>query len=119
MTAALGLALAAAVALAPGEVERPAAALRGLDKFSGLTADFTAPVGAEVTYERLLVKVLGCRDEPGGDAAAYIEIRDAKSPETLDFAGWIIASSPALSALDHPRYDVWLISCSTTSGEAS
>ena len=29
------------------------------------------------------------------------------------FDGWMIASSPALNALDHPRYDVWVIGCDT------
>jgi hypothetical protein len=29
------------------------------------------------------------------------------------FSGWMIASSPALSAMDHPRYDVWILRCDT------
>jgi hypothetical protein len=112
-------AVAFAVAQTPGESDRPVAALRGLDKFSGLTRDFDAEVGAEVVYERLQVKVLACRAREAGDAAAYVEIRDARTPDTLAFAGWMIAAVPALSALDHPRYDVWLLSCRTRSGEAS
>ena len=29
------------------------------------------------------------------------------------FSGWMIASSPALNALDHARYDVWVMRCKT------
>ncbi|MEL6359838.1 MAG: DUF2155 domain-containing protein [Pseudomonadota bacterium] len=29
------------------------------------------------------------------------------------FSGWMFASSPALNALEHPVYDVWVISCET------
>ena len=34
-----------------------------------------------------------------------------ETSETPLFSGWMLASSPALSALDHPRYDVWVLSC--------
>jgi hypothetical protein len=27
------------------------------------------------------------------------------------FSGWMFASNPALNALDHPVYDVWVIDC--------
>jgi hypothetical protein len=31
--------------------------------------------------------------------------------ETALFEGWLIASAPALNAMDHPRYDVWALRC--------
>ena len=51
------------------------------------------------------------RDDPKGDAEAFLSIRDLREPAPR-FSGWMFASSPALSALDHPRYDVWVVSCS-------
>ena len=27
------------------------------------------------------------------------------------FTGWMFASSPALNALEHPVYDVWVLDC--------
>ena len=27
------------------------------------------------------------------------------------FSGWMYASSPAVSAMEHPVYDVWVIDC--------
>ena len=41
----------------------------------------------------------------------------AADRETL-FEGWMIASSPALMALDHPRYDVWALRCGAAPDEA-
>jgi hypothetical protein len=37
--------------------------------------------------------------------------------DTPVFSGWMIASSPALNAMDHPRYDVWLLRCQTEAAE--
>ena len=33
------------------------------------------------------------------------------------FSGWMFASSPALSALEHPVYDVWVIDCAQSEPE--
>ena len=44
------------------------------------------------------------------EADAHLTIRDAASTAPV-FAGWMLATAPALSALDHPRYDVWVLGC--------
>ncbi|WGI20588.1 DUF2155 domain-containing protein [Amylibacter sp. IMCC11727] len=87
--------------------------LRALDTITGLVEDIDLPVGDTTVYERLMVSVKECRYPAGNisaDAFAYLVIRDVR--ETLPaFEGWMIASSPALSALEHPRYDVWVLRC--------
>lgn len=103
-------------------VAHPVAELRGLDKFSGLSSAIEAVVGAPVAFERLTITVRACLTGPGAapaDAAVWLEIVDLQAPAAPVFAGWMLASSPAMSALDHPRYDVWAVSCRTSSGEAS
>lgn len=96
---------------------QPGALLRGLDTFSGHVADFVVGVGGRGQFERLIVTVEACHVVDGGvDAYAFVTIADDKAPDQVIFRGWMVASSPALSALDHPRYDVWLQSCSTRSG---
>jgi hypothetical protein len=96
------------------EVARGAAAqLRGLDKVSGRTTDFELKVGEAVDYGRLEIRLGECRfpaDNPTSDAFAQLTVRDMSENVTL-FSGWMVASSPALSALDDARYDVWVISC--------
>ena len=49
------------------------------------------------------------------ESAAFLEIVDVRpdSPEVLLFSGWMFASSPAISALEHPVYDVWVVDCIT------
>jgi len=97
---------------------RPGAMLRGLDKFSGRVTDLDADLGVTIAYQRLKVTVRACDETPEGPAA-YLTITDAERPAQIAFAGWMFAANPALSALDHPRYDVWLIACNTASGDAS
>lgn len=89
------------------------ALLRGLDKISGRTTDLTVKVGEAIRYGRLEVRLGECRypaGDPSSDAYAQLTIVDMTQNVTL-FSGWMIASSPALSALDDRRYDVWVISC--------
>lgn len=91
------------------------AMLRGLDKVSGTPLDFAMNVGDTVELGRLWVTLGECRypaDNPSGDAYAWLVVRDGNADETA-FEGWMIASSPALNALDHPRYDVWVLRCTT------
>ncbi|MHA6266547.1 DUF2155 domain-containing protein [uncultured Aliiroseovarius sp.] len=91
------------------------AMLRGLDKVSGEPTDFTMNVGDTVEIGNLRVTLGECRyptDNPSGDAYAWLVIRDGTADD-VTFEGWMIASSPALNALDHQRYDVWVLRCVT------
>ena len=113
MKALLCLACLAAPAMAQDTQQGKAAMLRGLDKGSGRTTDLLVPVGDAVRYGRLEVRVGECRypsSDPSSDAFAQMTITDLRQNTTV-FAGWMIASSPALSALDDARYDVWVMSC--------
>ena len=108
-----------------GEVEtiqQPKAAvatgaiLRGLDKVSGALTDLDMTTGQTVNFGRLQVTLGECRypvGNPAGDAFAYLVIRDRNREQPV-FTGWMIASSPALNALDHARYDVWVLRCKTS-----
>lgn len=92
------------------------AVLRGLDKVNGNLTDYEMQVGDRVSLGRLEVELLACRfptDNPAGDAFANIVVREADADGPL-FKGWMVASSPALNALDHPRYDVWVLRCTTS-----
>jgi hypothetical protein len=87
--------------------------LRALDTITGLVEDIELSVGDTTVYERLMISVKECRYPRGNiaaDAFAYLVIRDVR--ETLPaFEGWMIASSPALSALEHPRDEGWVLRC--------
>jgi hypothetical protein len=123
---ALLLCLALAVPVAAqdtGEIAQPAgpdftdsdgAELRFLDKLTSETGDVALSVGQSAKFGRLVVRLDSCRyptGNPSSDAAAHLTILEETSQTQL-FGGWMLASSPALSALDHPRYDVWVLTCS-------
>ncbi len=107
---------ASAESVIQAEVSRATGAvLRGLDKTAGEAVDLPLKVGETIGYGRLQITLGDCRypfANLGGDAFAWLVIREGSAPEPL-FEGWMIASSPGLDALDHPRYDVWVIRCTT------
>lgn len=87
--------------------------LRGLDRISGRITDIVIKPGEIALYERLKISLSQCKYPEGEEqveAFAYLEIQDIRNGEPA-FEGWMFASSPALSALDHPRYDVWVLRC--------
>ncbi len=89
------------------------AELRILDKLTGQLTDADVPVGQSVSVGKLTVQMNECRypaSNQTADAEAHLTISDAAVSAPV-FTGWMISSSPALSALDHPRYDVWVMRC--------
>jgi hypothetical protein len=77
--------------------------------------EFSLGLGETQEFGLIDITAGECRypsGNPAGDAFAWIEVR-TPSRGTTDFQGWMIASSPALSALDHARYDVWVMRCIT------
>jgi len=91
------------------------AVLRGLDKVSSVTRDIEVRRGETVSYGRLRITLSDCRYPEGtpARATAYLVIEDVRVTDPA-FAGWMLSSAPALNALDHPRYDVWVLRCSTS-----
>lgn len=116
---ALALVLFAAPAAAQDVTAAPGGILRWLDKMSGETADIELSAGQSAQSGRLVIQMDECRyptDNPASDAFAHLTIieKSAENGEVRQlFSGWMTASSPALSALDHPRYDVWVLHCIT------
>lgn len=89
------------------------ASLRFLDKLTSETGDVTLSRGQAAKFGRLVVRLDECRypaANPSSDSEAHLTIVEETTQAQL-FGGWMLASSPALSALDHPRYDVWVLSC--------
>ncbi|MEO0913879.1 MAG: DUF2155 domain-containing protein, partial [Pseudomonadota bacterium] len=97
-------------------VDAPRARLRGLDTLNNTVDDFMIGVGETLIFKRLEVTLEACRYPEGAisdSAYAFLQIRDRREADPR-FKGWMLSESPALSALDHPRYDIWVLSCSTS-----
>lgn len=113
LAGALCLALSAAPLAAQEASEAEGAVLRVLDKVAGDTRDFELGTNEIAFFGKLEITLAGCRyptDNPASDAFAHVTVFDTTAQVTA-FDGWMVASSPALSALDHPRYDVWVLRC--------
>lgn len=111
--ALVGLLALPAGAQAVGDA--PGGVVRILDKLSGTLSDLDLSRGQAGKMGRLTVQLDDCRypvDNPASDAFAHLTIHDSATDAPV-FAGWMVASSPGLSALDHPRYDVWVLRCDT------
>ena len=115
LAAVLGIASAAPSAQAQDALNAPAAIFRGLDTITGRLSEFEIAAGETLEFGRLAIFLIQCRylpDSPANNSFAFVRIWDSHSSDIV-FDAWMIASAPALSAMDHPRYDVWLIRCST------
>lgn len=98
-------------------IEAPAARLQALDKVTGRVSGIDAPLGAPVRFGTLDLRILSCFRRPPElppESAAFLEIGERRRPEDpLQplFRGWMFASSPGLSALEHAVYDVIVLDC--------
>lgn len=110
--------LMAGPAAAQEYTEAEGGVLRWLDKLTSQTGDLVLSRGQSTKIGRLMVQLDSCRypaDNPVSDADAHLTIVDS-SVNGAVFNGWMLASSPALSALDDPRYDVWVLRCTIPDG---
>ena len=109
------LALAAPAQQTPTASVAPGGTLRVLDRMTGQLQDVDLSNGEAADLGKISVALEECRfptGNPSGDAFAYVEVNDTLAEKTV-FSGWMIASAPALNSLDHGRYDVWVIRCTT------
>ncbi len=95
-------------------VPRDFVQLRFLDRLNAKTEVFETPIGQAVQKQHLRITADSCyvpASNANSDAIAFLDIQDDREEEN-SFDGYMVASSPALNALEHPRYDVWVVSCS-------
>lgn len=99
---------------------RPAqiAQLQGLDKITARISTFEVPVGQTAKFGTLTIRVDACYRTPPEErpeSAGFLEIsdqrEDAQNTVAELFSGWMFASTPGLSGLEHPVYDVWVKEC--------
>ncbi|MDE3061039.1 MAG: DUF2155 domain-containing protein [Pseudomonadota bacterium] len=92
------------------------AVLQGLNKVTGHISRLEGPVGTVMNFGNLEIIARRCWKSPPDERpenAALLEIRELKPDEEPNriFLGWMFSSSPGLSGLEHPVYDVTVLSC--------
>jgi hypothetical protein len=95
--------------------------LQGLDKITARVSAIKVPVGGTVSFGALQITARACDKHPpeeAPEAAAFLEVVEVKPDEkpVQRFSGWMFASSPALSALEHPVYDLVVLDCVNADG---
>lgn len=105
--------------------EYDTAVLQGLDKPNARVQTFNVLVGQKANFGPLSVKVRTCKKAPPEEtpeSVAFVEVDDPRVKDANRqnlYRGWMFASSPALSALEHPIYDVWILDCKNSTTKAA
>jgi hypothetical protein len=117
-TALAGLVLAGLAASPAGAapIANRVAEFSGLDKITGRITNFDVYIGETVQFGALQVTPRACYTRPADETqrtSVFVEVDQISLQGTIKriFTGWMFADSPALNAVDHPVYDVWLVNC--------
>ena len=124
MTAAGAALVAALILVAPaaGEpIPNETAVFSGLDKITAEIEPIEVRVDESIRFGSLEIRPRACYTRPPTEppqTTTFVEIDEHQISGEVKrvFAGWMFASSPGLSALEHPVYDVWLKSCRSDGG---
>ena len=97
-------------------IANPVAAFSGLDKITGRITNFDVYIDETVQFGALQITPRVCYTRPPTETqrtSVFIEVDQVslKGSVTRIFTGWMFADSPALHAIDHAVYDIWLIDC--------
>ncbi len=110
----------AALISGPAEaIQMQGAVLQGLDKITARISTINVAVGQTVSFGSLQITLKACDKHPPEEtpeSAAFLQVIEQKQDEApvTRFSGWMFASSPALSAMEHPVYDLWVLDCTGT-----
>ena len=93
--------------------------LQSLNKATARTGTFEVEIGKTVKLGPIYIRPQTCQKPPPTarpDAKAFLQIWETPPEEEAKwiFSGWMFASSPGLSSMDHPVYDIWVVNCSRT-----
>ena len=98
------------------EIAMNTAQLQAMDKITGKVSIVEVPVNGQAEYGTFSIVVRSCKSrspEETPENFAYVDVVDnyqTENPVNI-FRGWMMSSSPALNAVAHPIYDVWLLKC--------
>jgi len=101
-------------------IANPVAQFSGLDKITGRITAFDVYINETVQFGALQITPRACYTRPPTETqrtSVFVEVDQVSLRGTVErvFTGWMFADSPALNAIDHAVYDIWLIDCKQSS----
>lgn len=101
------------------EISKNTAQMQAMDKITGRVSVIEVPVNGEVAFGSFSIVVRDCKTTPPEETPenyAFVDVADSSfgKMQFNIFKGWMMSSSPALNAVEHPIYDVWLLKCLDT-----
>jgi hypothetical protein len=97
-------------------VDNPVAEFAGLDKITARITKFDVKINETVQFGALQVTPRVCYNRAISDdplTTGFVEVEEITLDNKIQrlFSGWMFADSPGLNAVEHPIYDIWLVSC--------
>ena len=97
-------------------IEKKYASFKLLNKTTNKVSTKYISVNSKISWETLNIEVLYCGSTPPTEIPedyVLIDVYDTINNENINiYKGWMISSSPDVTPLENPIYDLWLVDCS-------
>ena len=97
-------------------IEKKYASFKLLNKTTNKVSSKNILVNSKISWETLNIEVLYCGSTPPTEIPedyVLIDVYDTINNENTNiYKGWMISSSPDVTPLENPIYDLWLVDCS-------
>ncbi len=97
-------------------IEKKYASFKLLNKTTNKVSTKDILVSSKISWETLNIEVLYCGSTPPTEIPedyVLIDVYDSINNENINiYKGWMISSSPDVTPLENPIYDLWLVDCS-------
>ena len=97
-------------------IEKKYASFKLLNKTTNKVSTKDILVSSKISWETLNIEVLFCGSTPPTEIPedyVLIDVYDTINNENTNiYKGWMISSSPDVTSLENPIYDLWLVDCS-------
>ena len=93
-----------------------AVTIGALDKITAKFSEFDIEVNGNIKFGTLLIEIFECQKRPPEEIPenfVLLKIEDHVNSDgpIIFFSGWMLSSSPSISSLEHPTYDIWIKDC--------
>lgn len=90
--------------------------LQALNKITAKSYKYEVRIGDKIEFERLIIEPLFCwKSSPENipENKVLLKVVENRLNNTKDqiFYGWMFSSSPSISSMEHPMYDISVVDC--------